>query len=79
MKYLLNVVETYRLEDENQVEAFLKELKADDRFIVTRYSSTKKEIKAKGEIIDEYIKFSVTKTFNSEKEPENEVSIDYNV
>ena len=79
MKYLLNVVETYRLEDENQVEAFLKELKADDRFIVTRYSSTKKEIKAKGEIIEEYIKFSVTKTFNSEKEPENEVSIDYNV
>ena len=79
MKYLLNVVETYRLEDENQVEEFLKELKADDRFIVTRYSSTKKERKSKGEVIDEYIKFSVTKTFNSEKEPEDEITVDYNV
>jgi hypothetical protein len=79
MKYLTKVVETYRLANEKEVETFLNELKADNRFEVSKYTSTKKEVKSKGEIIDEYIRFEVTKLFNSEKEPETSIEVDYKV
>ena len=50
MRYLTKVVETYRLANEQEVEEFLQELKTDTRFEVAKYSSTKKEKKAKGEV-----------------------------
>jgi hypothetical protein len=77
MRYLTKVVETYRLANEKEVEIFLNELKSDHRFTVAKYSSTKKEKKSKGEIIDEWIKFEVTKIFNDEQEPNNIINIDY--
>lgn len=79
MRYLTKVTETYRLENEKEVEAFLAELKADNRFTVAKYISTKKEKKQKGEVIDEWIRFEVTKCFNDEAEPDREIEIDYNV
>lgn len=77
MKYLTKVVETYRLPDEAAVETFLQELKADSRFTVAKYSSTKKERKEKKEVVDEWIHFEVTKLFNDEKEPDSEITVDY--
>ena len=77
MKYLTKVVETYRLANEKEVEVFLKELKADRRFTVAKYSSTKKEKKSKGEVIDEWIRFEVTKLFNDEQEPNDIINVDY--
>ena len=79
MKYLTKVVETYRIGSEKEVEAFLKELKADHRFTVAKYSSTKKEKKAKGEVVDEWIRFEVTKLFNEEAEPTHDVTIGYEI
>ncbi len=77
MRYLTKVVETYRLANEQEVEEFLQELKRDTRFEVAKYSSTKKEKKAKGEVIDEWIRFEVTKLFNSETEPDSPICIEY--
>ena len=77
MKYLTKTVETYRLNNEKEVEDFLKELKADSRFTVSKYTSTKKERKQKGEVIDEFIRFEVTKLFNDEQEPATEIEVDY--
>lgn len=77
MRYLTKVVETYRLPNEAAVETFLQELKADPRFTVAKYSSTKKERKEKKEVVDEWIHFEVTKLFNDEKEPDSEITIDY--
>jgi hypothetical protein len=77
--YLTKVTETYRLASEKEVENFLKELKFDTRFVIGKYSSTKKERKAKGEVIDEWIHFEVTKIFNDEKEPNTIVTIDYDI
>ena len=77
MRYLTKVVETYRLSNEREVEDFLKELKADPHFKVAKYSSTKKEKKSKGEIIDEWIRFEVVKLFNNEQEPDSEIDIEY--
>lgn len=77
MRYLTKVVETYRLANEQEVESFLKELKSDPHFEVAKYSSTKKEKKSKGEVIDEWIRFEVTKLFNSEQEPDSQINITY--
>ena len=77
MRYLTKVVETYRLANEQVVENFLKELKSDPHFEVAKYSSTKKEKKSKGEVIDEWIRFEVTKLFNSEQEPDSQINITY--
>lgn len=79
VKFLTKVVETYRLESEKDVEEFLSELKGDPRFVVAKYSSTKKQVKVKGEVVDEYIHFEVTKVFNDEKEPDTIVEVDYTV
>lgn len=75
--YLTKVVETYRIGTEKEVEAFLAQLKKDKRFTVAKYSSTKKQKKAKGEVIDEWIRFEVTKVFNDEVEPDSVIEVDY--
>jgi hypothetical protein len=77
--YLTKVTETYRISTEKEVENFLKELKADKRFVIGKYSSIKKERKKKGEVIDSWIRFEVTKIFNEENEPNTVVTIDYDV
>lgn len=79
MRYLTKVTETYRLASEKEVEEFLKELKADSRFTVAKYTSTKKEKKSKGEVIDEWIRFEVTKLFNDEAEPDRQIDIEYDM
>jgi hypothetical protein len=75
--YLTTVTETYRMESESEVEDFLQEMKADHRFTIAKYSSTKKEIKSKGEVVDSYFRLTITKIFNEEKEPEHLITINY--
>lgn len=79
MRYLTSVVETYRLPNDEAVKVFLEELKADPAFTITKYSSTKKERKEKGDVVDEWVRFTVTKVFNEEKEPESIINISYEV
>lgn len=77
MRYLTKVTETYRLANDKEVETFIQELKQDSSFEIAKYSSTKKEKKSKGEVVDEWIRFEVTKLFNEEVEPDNEITITY--
>lgn len=77
MRYLVKVVETYRLANEEEVKDFLQELKNDAKFEVAKYSSTKKEKKQKGEVVDEWIRFEVTKLFNIESDPDTEIVVSY--
>ena len=79
MRYLTSVVETYRLPNDDAVKVFLEELKRDPAFTIIKYSSTKKETKQKGEVVDEWVRFTVTKAFNNEKEPESIITINYEV
>lgn len=79
MSCLLKTVETYRFDDENTAETFLREARNDSRFELSKYSIVKKEIKEKGEIIDTYYKMELTKLFNNEKVPDKQIEIDYNV
>lgn len=66
MAALLKRVETFRLDSEEEVEAFLdniKETALEEGYTLTSYRSTLKEKKAKGEVIDSGIEFTCTKEF----------------
>lgn len=77
MRYLTQVTETYRVDDEEQVLTMIEEAKQDKKFTLTKHTSQFKERKAKGEVIDQWFKVTLTKVFTDEKEPEANVTITY--
>lgn len=77
MKYLIQTVETYRVDKEDEAKKMIEEAKSDNHFILKKYSSEYKEKKQKGEIIDTYYKVTLTKAFTDEKEPEFRTEISY--
>lgn len=77
MKYLTQIVETYRVDDEEMVLEMIEEAKKDKRFTLIKHTSQYKEKKAKGEVIDCWYKVSLTKRFCDEKEPDATVTIEY--
>lgn len=78
-KYLISTVETYRIDTEAEATKAIEEAKSDKSYILGKYTSEHKERKAKGEVIDEYWKLSLTKNFNDIKEPDSTVIINYEV
>lgn len=77
MKYLTQVTETYRVDDEARVLEMIEEAKQDKTFTLTKHTSQYKERKQKGEVIDAWYKVTLTKVFTDEKEPEANVTIVY--
>ena len=54
-------------------------LKDNNTYILSKYSSVHKERKQKGEVIDEYERVTLVKIFNDEKEPYSNVMVNYGV
>ena len=79
MRYLIQTVETYRADTEAEAQGVIAEAKAAGEYILSKYSSEKKEVKAKGEVIEEYYKVTLTKVFTSIKEPDTIASVIYEV
>lgn len=79
MKYLITATEVYRVDTEAEAQALIESAKTDNHFILNKYISEYKEQKSKGEVIDEYYKVSLVKTFTSIKEPDAQVSIEYTI
>lgn len=77
-KYLIKVEETYRADSESEAAQIINDAKNDERFTLTKYSSVKKEVKAKGEIADEWMRVTLTKVFDNEKSPDGCTTIEYN-
>ena len=77
MRYLLKAVDTYRVPDEAAVETLHDELLNDPTFDLVSFSYKVKQIKAKGEVLEEYMVVQATKVFTSEKEPEDVVTVTY--
>lgn len=77
MKYLTQVTETYRVDDEEEVLRMIDEAKQDKKFTLTKHTSQFKERKKQGEVIDAWYKVTLTKTFCDEKEPDANVTITY--
>ena len=79
MRYLLNKTEIYRVATEEEAKELINEAKRDSNYILSKYSSVKREQKAKGEVIDEWYKVTLVKSFNEEKEPAYTVDVIYEV
>lgn len=77
-KYLISVTETYRVDTETEAAKIIEEAKVDGKYVLSKYSSVKKERKQKGEIVDEWYKLTLTKVFDNEKEPVGSATIEYN-
>ena len=79
MRYLIQTVETYRADTEAEAQGIITEAKAAGEYALAKYSSEKKEVKAKGEVIDEFYKVTLTKVFTSIKEPDAVANVIYEV
>ena len=79
MRYLIQTVETYRADTEAEAQGIIAEAKSAAEYNLTKYASEKKEVKAKGEVIDEYFKVTLTKVFTDIKEPDAIASVIYEV
>jgi hypothetical protein len=69
MTYLIKTTEQYRCNSEEEAKEFIEEQKRSNQYEVVRYSSEVKQTKVKGEIADEWMRVTIVKEFNSEKEP----------
>lgn len=76
-RYLLKAVDTYRVSNEAAVEALHEELLNDPCFDLVGFSYKVKQIKAKGEVIEEYMVVQATKQFANEKDPEEVFVVSY--
>lgn len=78
-KYLLKTTEEHRADNEHEAAELIEAAKKDGRYLLSKYSSVKKERKAKGEIIDEYFIVTLVKVFDDPKEPCGEASVEYKI
>ena len=78
-KYLVSATEVYRVDNEESAAALIDEAKAETKYILAKYSSVKKEKKAKGEIVDDWSQVTVVKKFNDEKDPISNIDVNYEV
>lgn len=75
--YLIKTVEQYRCDTEDEAVAFINAAKEDTTYTVLKTSNELKTSKQKGEIVDEWKRVTITKEFTSEKEPLEQIEIDY--
>jgi hypothetical protein len=78
-KYLIKTTEEHRADPEAEAAALINAAKSDGRYILSKYSSVKKERKAKGEIIDEYFIVTLVKVFDDPKDPCGEAVVEYKI
>ena len=69
MAYLIKTTEVYRVETEEQAKNFIEEQKQNDAYEVVKYSSERKDRKVKGEIAEEWMRVTIVKQFNDERDP----------
>lgn len=77
MKYLTKITETYRVANEAEAAKIIEEAKMDRRFALIKYEAVHKEKKSKGEVIDEWIRVTLHKSFNDEAEPGAYIEVEY--
>ena len=78
-KYLITATEVYRVSTQSEVDSIIEKAKNDDSFQLVKYNCEYKERKAKGEVIDDWYKLTLIKSFNDEKDPERYVEVTYEV
>lgn len=75
--YLIKVTEQYRCDTEEEAKNLIEEAKHNSQYTVVKSSSEIKNLKQKGEIVDEWRRVMITKSFTSEKEPDTQILPNY--
>lgn len=78
-KYLIKVTEEYRADSEAEADEILRLAREEDMYEIKKTTKTKKEAKAKGEVVDEWYNVSITKIFDNEKAPIGSARILYDL
>ena len=73
-KYLIQNEMTYRVPTVNDALSLREQLQEIPYSELTKFSYRTKQIKSKGEVVEEYQLVKATLSFNSEKEPDNSIS-----
>ena len=76
MKYLLEVTENYRVDNDAEAKQLIEEAK-NGNALVKKSTSQYKERKQKGEVVDAWYKVTIVKVFTDEKEPQAQVEVSY--
>lgn len=77
--YLIQTTEVYRVDNEAEAKSLIDEAKSEGISNLKKYNCEYKSQKAKGEIVQEWYRVTLTKTFADEKEPTESVTINYEV
>jgi hypothetical protein len=67
-KYLINTIETFRIDSETEAKQFIENMANCDGEIV-KHSIEYKEQKSKGEVIQSWYRVTIKRVFNDEKDP----------
>lgn len=78
-KYLIKTTEEWRADSENDAAALINDAKADNKYILTKYLTVKKERKSKGEVIDEWHIVTLVKVFDNAKDPQGDAQVEYKI
>ena len=74
--YLIKITEQYRCDTEEEAKRLINNAKNSNKYTLTKSSDEIKDLKSKGEIIDEWHRVMLTKVFCSEKEPDCVVNLE---
>ena len=77
MEYLLKTTEVYRVPTEEAALKLRQSLASIELGRLTSFTHTLKQIKAKGEVVEEYWVCKATIEFTKEKEPDIKVIVTY--
>lgn len=77
MKYLIETTEVYRCDTEDEAKALIEEAKKTST--LKKYNCIAKERKQKGETVDSWFRLTLTKVWDSEKEPCGSTTVKYGV
>ena len=78
-KYLCSVVENYRVDYEHEADELINAARESKLYDLKKSNVQKKEVKAKGVIVDEFFLVSLTKNIQDPKNPEVNVELNYEV
>lgn len=68
-QYLIKTIEQYRCDTESEAKNFIEKQRQSSQYETSKYSSELRQTKQKGEVVDEWYRVTITKTFDNEKEP----------
>ena len=77
--YLCGTVETYRADYEHEADELIAQARESKLYDLKKSSVQKKEVKAKGEVVDEFFLVSLAKNIQDPKNPEVQVELKYEV